>query len=53
LSGAALPANEWRRGTAVAGLTHAAELSQVRLLADEQVAQKDCSARRLDQDFSR
>jgi len=40
-SGAA--GDDGRRGTAVAGLTHAAELSQVRLLADEQVAQKDCS----------
>ncbi|MEO5616967.1 MAG: SDR family NAD(P)-dependent oxidoreductase [Candidatus Eisenbacteria bacterium] len=40
------------RASQVAGLTHAAELSQVRLLPDEQVAQRDLFPQgRLDQDL--
>jgi NAD(P)-dependent dehydrogenase (short-subunit alcohol dehydrogenase family) len=47
-----LPATNGRLNTDVAGLTHAAELSQVRLLPDEQVAQKDLfPLGRLDQDL--
>jgi NAD(P)-dependent dehydrogenase (short-subunit alcohol dehydrogenase family) len=48
----ALPATIERRISEVAGLTHAAELSQVRLLPDEQIAQKDLFPEgRLDQDL--
>lgn len=48
----ALPAEAGRAGSGVAGLTHAAELSQVRLLPDEQRAQKDLfPVGRLDQDL--
>jgi NAD(P)-dependent dehydrogenase (short-subunit alcohol dehydrogenase family) len=47
----ALPATV-ARASQVAGLTHAAELSQVRLLPDEQVAQRDLFPEgRLDQDL--
>src|SRR5260221_4115152 len=49
---AALPAPVAGAIPEVAGLTHAAELSQMRLLADEQVAQKDLFPEgRLDQDL--
>jgi len=49
---AAPPAVIGRHIAEVAGLTHAAELSQVRLLPDEQVAQKDLFPQgRLDQDL--
>jgi NAD(P)-dependent dehydrogenase (short-subunit alcohol dehydrogenase family) len=47
-----LPATIGRQISEVAGLTHAAELSQVRLLPDERVAQKDLFPEgRLDQDL--
>lgn len=47
-----LPATTGRALSEVAGLTHAAELSQVRLLPDEQRAQKDLfPVGRLDQDL--
>jgi NAD(P)-dependent dehydrogenase (short-subunit alcohol dehydrogenase family) len=52
VAASALPAPIERRISEVAGLTHAAELSQVRLLPDEQVAQKDLFPEgRLDQDL--
>src|SRR5258706_5867875 len=48
----ALPAALGPRVAEVAGLTHAAELSQLRLLPDEQVAQRDLFPQgRLDQDL--
>ena len=52
LPGAARPATNGRRMAEVAGMTHAAELSQVRLLPDEHVAQRDLFPHgRLDQDL--
>ncbi len=50
--GGATPAALEHRASAVAGLTHAAQLSQVPLLPDEQAAQKDLfPVGRLDQDL--
>jgi NAD(P)-dependent dehydrogenase (short-subunit alcohol dehydrogenase family) len=47
-----MPAADPGNGSELRGLTHAAELSQLRLLADEQVAQKDLFPEgRLDQDL--